>query len=161
VVESSPVPTRTAQLEPPQAGSAEVSRTAAGERYIALDAFRGFIMFTLASEGFGFGALQNHPTYGPIASWFEHVPWTGGVFWDMIQPAFMFMVGVAMPFALAIRTSRGATPRDNLKHVASRAVKLILLSQFLIIDADGHPRFQLINVLAQIAFTYFFTYLIL
>jgi heparan-alpha-glucosaminide N-acetyltransferase len=66
-----------------------------------------------------------------------------------------------MPFALAIRAARGATPRDNFKHVATRALKLILLSQFLIIAADGHPRFQLINVLAQIAFTYFLTYLII
>jgi heparan-alpha-glucosaminide N-acetyltransferase len=131
------------------------------ERYVALDAFRGFIMFLLASEGLGFGFLQHDPTYGRVASWFDHVDWTGAVFWDLIQPSFMFMVGVAMPFALASRTARGATSRDNFKHVASRTVKLILLSQFLIIVADHVMRFQLINVLSQIAFTYFLTYLIL
>ena len=161
MLKSPPMPATTAVLEPPQAGSAELPKTAAGERFIALDAFRGFIMFTLASEGFGFGALQNHPTYGRIASWFDHVPWTGGVFWDMIQPSFMFMVGAATPFALAIRARRGATPSDNFKHVASRALKLILLSQFLIIVSDQRLQFQLINVLSQIAFTYFLTYLIL
>ncbi len=136
-------------------------KSAAEQRYIALDAFRGFIMFTLASEGFGFGALQNDPTYGRVASWFEHVPWTGAVFWDLIQPSFMFMVGVAMPFALARRTEQGATPRQNLKHVAIRSLKLILLSQFLIIVSDQKVQFQLINVLSQIAFTYILTYLIL
>jgi heparan-alpha-glucosaminide N-acetyltransferase len=155
------MPTTTTALDPPRAGSGDPLRTAAKERYVALDAFRGFIMFMLASDGFGFGALQNHPTYGRIASWFDHVPWTGGVFWDMIQPSFMFMVGVAMPFALAIRASRGATPRDNFKHVASRALKLILLSQFLISVSEQHIQFQLINVLSQIAFAYFLTYLIL
>lgn len=131
------------------------------ERYLALDAFRGFIMFTLASEGFGFSVLQHDPTWGRVASWFEHVDWTGGVFWDMIQPCFMFMVGVAMPFALARRSERGATPGQNLKHVAIRSLKLILLSQFLIIASDHELRFQLINVLSQIAFTYLLTYLIL
>jgi predicted acyltransferase len=138
-------------------------RPAGAERYVALDAFRGFIMFMLASEAFGLGALQHDPTYGRIASWFDHVEWTGAVFWDLIQPSFMFMVGVAMPFALARRRELGATPRQNFYHVASRALKLILLSQFLIIVADRHYgiRFQLINVLSQIAFTYFFTYLIL
>jgi len=151
----------TSVLEPPRVETASLPRTEKSERYIALDAFRGFIMFLLASGGLGFGALQNDPTYGKVAAWFEHVDWAGGVFWDMIQPSFMFMVGVAMPFALAIRAGKGATPRDNLKHVAGRALKLILLSQFLIIAADGQPRFQLINVLAQIAFTYFLTYLIL
>jgi len=132
----------------------------AAERYVALDAFRGFIMFLLASEGFGFGALQHDPTYGRVASWFDHVDWTGAVFWDLIQPSFMFMVGVAMPFALARRTELGATSRQNLKHVAARALRLLLLSQFLIIVADG-MRFQLINVLSQIAFAYLLTYLIL
>jgi len=118
-------------------------------------------MFLLASEGLGFGALQHDPTYGRIASWFDHVDWTGAVFWDLIQPSFMFMVGVAMPFALARRSELGATPGQNFKHVAARALRLLLLSQFLIIAADQEMRFQLINVLSQIAFTYFLTYLIL
>jgi predicted acyltransferase len=136
-------------------------KSAGEQRYVALDAFRGFIMFTLASEGFGFGALQKDPTYAGVASWFEHVPWTGAVFWDLIQPSFMFMVGVAMPFALVRRTEQGATPRQNLNHVAIRSLKLILLSQFLIIVSDQKVQFQLINVLSQIAFTYILTYLIL
>jgi heparan-alpha-glucosaminide N-acetyltransferase len=86
-------------------------------RYVALDAYPGFIMLILASEGFGFSALQGDPTWGRIARWFHHVPWDGGVFWDMIQPAFMFMRGVAMPLALAKRTELGATERDNLRHI--------------------------------------------
>jgi heparan-alpha-glucosaminide N-acetyltransferase len=143
------------------AASSELAQTPAGQRYVALDAFRGFIMFMLASEGFGFGALQHDPIFGRLASWFDHVPWTGAVFWDLIQPSFMFIVGVAMPYALAIRAERGATPRQNFRHVGSRALKLILLSQFLIIVSDQQIRFQLINVLSQIAFTYFFTYLII
>src|SRR5256885_13564852 len=83
------------------------------KRYVSLDAFRGFIMVILASEGFGFSALQSDPTWGRVARWFDHVPWQGGVFWDMIQPAFMFMVGVAMPFALARRKELGATRSEE------------------------------------------------
>ncbi len=131
------------------------------KRYLALDAFRGFIMTILASEAFGLYELRNHPGWGRIASWFNHVPWEGGVFWDMIQPAFMFMVGVAMPFALARRIEQGATPRDNLKHVVARSLRLIVLSEILIWVGAGQIRPQLINVLAQIAFTYFLSYLIM
>jgi predicted acyltransferase len=145
--------------------TAESVRPASGvtveKRYEALDAFRGFIMFTLASEGFGFGALKHDPTYGRVASWFEHVDWTGAVFWDLIQPSFMFMVGVAMPLALAARTARGATPGQNVRHVTTRALKLLLLSQFLMIVSEQRIHFQFINVLSQIAFTYFLTYLII
>ena len=148
-------------LTPVEPASAAPVKAGAAERYVALDAYRGFIMIMLASGAFGFGALQNHPTYGRVAAWFDHVEWTGAVFWDLIQPAFMFMVGVAMPFALARRAALGATARQNFGHVAGRALKLILLSQVLIIVSGQRIHFQLINVLSQIAFTYFFTYLIL
>jgi len=131
------------------------------KRYLALDAYRGFIMLVLAAEGFGFPELRHDPIWGRVARWFMHVLWDGGVFWDMIQPAFMFMVGVAMPFALARRTESGATPRDNLHHVLARAIRLILLSQILIWVSAGQIKPQLINVLSQIAFTYFLSYLIM
>ena len=131
------------------------------KRYLALDAYRGFIMLILASEGFGFSALQGDPVWGRIAHWFHHVPWAGGVFWDMIQPAFMFMVGVAMPFALARRKELGATERDNFLHILARSMRLIVLSQVIIWIGAGRIKPQLINVLSQIAFTYFLSYLIM
>ncbi len=118
-------------------------------------------MLILASQGFGFSALQGDPVWGRVAHWFGHVPWEGGVFWDMIQPAFMFMVGVAMPFALARRRELGATERDNLRHVLVRSIRLIILSQIIIWVGAGRIKPQLINVLSQIAFTYCLSYLIM
>jgi predicted acyltransferase len=131
------------------------------KRCLALDAYRGFIMLVLASHGFGFSELQGDPTWGRIAHWFDHVPWEGGVFWDMIQPAFMFMVGVAMPFAMARRHELGATERDNFRHVLVRSIHLVILSQIIIWVEAGRIQPQLINVLSQIAFTYFLSYLIM
>jgi heparan-alpha-glucosaminide N-acetyltransferase len=144
----------TVKLGPPEA------RTES-KRYTSLDAYRGFIMLILASEGFGFSALQGDPKWGGIARWFDHVPWEGGVFWDMIQPAFMFMVGLAMPFALARRKELGATEPGNLRHVLMRSLRLIILSQIIIWVGAGTIKPQLINVLSQIAFTYTLTYLFL
>ena len=145
------------QVETPGPPEARPER----KRCLALDAFRGFIMLILASRGFGFSALQGDPVWGHVARWFDHVPWEGGVFWDMIQPAFMFMVGVAMPFALARRRELGASERDNFRHVLVRSLRLIILSQIVIWVSAGRIKPQLINVLSQIAFTYFLTYLIL
>jgi predicted acyltransferase len=130
-------------------------------RFLALDAYRGLIMLMLVSHGFGFGELKNHPVYGVIARQFDHVPWEGAVFWDMVQPAFMFIVGAAMPFALAIRRQQGASFASTARHVAVRALKLILLSQILIAISSNRLQFQLINVLSQIAFTYLLTFWIL
>lgn len=131
------------------------------ERYLTLDAFRGFIMFLLISHGFGLGELRDHPTLGGLARQFEHVAWEGGVFWDMVQPAFMFIVGAAMPFAFAIRSQQGASFGDQARHVAIRSFKLIVVSQIIMSVSKGEAHFQLINVLCQIAFAYFLTFWIL
>jgi len=118
-------------------------------------------MILLASEGFGFAFLRNNPTWDRVASWFDHVPWQGAVFWDMIQPSFMFMAGVALPYALARRTAEGATFHDNMRHVLVRAAKLIILSEILIWVSANQIKPQLINVLAQLAFTYALSFLIM
>ena len=95
-------------LAVPTEVSAQPKRSAS-QRYLALDAYRGFIMFVLVSGGFGLAALaRRNPAYAGIASQFDHMDWEWIHFWDLIQPAFMFMVGVAMPFALASRMAQGA-----------------------------------------------------
>lgn len=133
----------------------------ASDRLVSLDAYRGFIMLMLCSHGFGFPELEGHPTYGWIANQFEHVAWEGMVFWDLIQPAFMFMVGAAMPFAFAARIRRTGGEEGVLNHVAWRAFMLIVLSQVFISIGAGKLSFQLINVLAQISFAYMICYWIM
>src|SRR5215468_3458770 len=135
-------------------------QAAVPKRYLALDAYRGFIMFVLVSGGFGLRALaRRRQEYAWIAGQFDHKPWEWIAFWDLIQPAFMFMVGVAMPFAFAQRIAKGATSRQLFWHVVVRSFRLILMSQILMSISSGHMFFQLINVLAQIGITYFLSYL--
>jgi len=127
------------------------------DRLVSLDAFRGFIMTTLAAHGFGLATLSDDPSWGWLGRQFDHVAWEGLVFWDLIQPAFMFMVGLAMPFAFAARARRGGS-ESVWTHVAYRALMLIVISNVMISIAAGQMRFQLINVLAQMGFTYFICY---
>jgi predicted acyltransferase len=148
-----------AELVPEGSTPAAVEKSAA-ERFLSLDAYRGFIMLMLISHGFGFSALSEHPTFASVAAQFEHVPWEGLVFWDLIQPAFMFMVGMAMPFAFANRRAKGESQSQIAQHVIWRAFLLIFLSQVLMSVSSGRLHFQLINVLSQIAFTYLLTFLI-
>ena len=137
-------------------------QSAAQPRYLALDAYRGLIMLVLVSSGFGLAGLaRRNPFYTPLANQFEHMPWEWIAFWDLIQPAFMFMVGVAMPFALARRMELGANRGQLFRHVLVRSFRLILMSQILMSISRGSMHFQLINVLAQIGITYFLCYLIM
>jgi predicted acyltransferase len=133
-------------------------------RLVGLDAYRGFIMLLLVSEGFGLAALAHHPAWAWLAYQVDHSPWEGCTFWDLIQPAFTFMVGVAMPFAFARRMHQGASRGEVFKHVLWRAVMLIVLSNIYSNWGGTRPRplhFQLINVLCQIAFGYLLCTLIL
>ena len=148
------------------AGTAErravgVSPTAVPERFLPLDAFRGLIMVLLVSDGFGLRALAKHPVFHGIAEQFDHVPWEGAVFYDMIAPAFLFMVGMAMPYALGLRTERGATFRQNLRHVGMRSLRLMLFSQVLISIQAHRLHFQMHNILTHIAVAYFLCFLIM
>jgi heparan-alpha-glucosaminide N-acetyltransferase len=144
------------------AAAAPLTKSVTG-RLVSLDAFRGFIMLLLVSEGLGFSVLRNHPGWEWLATQVDHVPWDGCVFWDLIQPAFTFMVGMAMPFAFAKRKAEGATDLEVFRHVAYRALMLIVLSNIYSNwgPATSHLQLQLINVLSQIAFGYLICFLIL
>jgi predicted acyltransferase len=126
-----------------------------------LDAMRGFTMLCLISRGFGFPRLAEVGWARPIARQFDHVEWAGMTAWDLVQPFFMFIVGAAMPFAFAARRARGGTWAGGWPHVLWRAGMLLLLSQIAMIGTGSQWGVQLINVLAQIAFTYVIAYLVL
>jgi predicted acyltransferase len=85
----------------------------------------------------------------------------GVSFWDLIQPAFMFMVGVAMPFSYARRAATGQAAGSRLGHALWRAIVLVLLGVFLYSIGDERTDWIFPNVLAQIGLGYFFVYLLL
>src|SRR4051794_37111090 len=116
--------TPTVHPAAPAAAPYRTPETPAPARLLSLDAYRGFIMLLLVSEGFGFAALKSHPQWAWLAAQVDHAPWEGCTFWDLIQPAFTFMVGVAMPFALARRTAQGANTLALFRHVLWRAFLL-------------------------------------
>jgi predicted acyltransferase len=77
-------------------------------RLLSLDVYRGITMFLLMAEAaLVYSALTDYfsdnSLGGQIMRQFHHHPWDGLRFWDLIQPFFMFIVGVAMPFSLRAR----------------------------------------------------------
>ena len=168
---ASPVarPTSTGKVRPP----------APPKRLVSLDAYRGFIMTMLAASGFGIASLAqlepdnsvwkiwDYETFQHLQPHFEHPPWEsitgwGGVsFWDLIQPSFMFMVGVAMPFSYARRGAMGSSNTRRLFHAAFRAVVLTLMGVFLASQRSDSTNWIFTNVLAQIGLGYIFAYLLL
>ena len=137
-------------------------------RLVSLDAYRGFIMIVLGAAGFGLYQLSQLPADAPVWNtisyewaWplefnFEHSEWQSDFdmsvvsFWDLLQPAFMFMVGVAMPFSYDRRKRLGQGPVLRTFHALVRAVVLVLLGVFLSSNGASQTNWTFVNVLSQI-----------
>jgi len=132
-------------------------------RLTSLDAFRGAIMLFMASHSFGVVATgQKLPgSFWQSVAWcFDHVAWIGCSPWDLIQPCFMFMVGVAVPYSYASRAGQGHSLGKQIRHALVRSLILILLAVFLS-SRSGRTNWEFPNVLAQIGLGYPFLFLLL
>jgi len=129
------------------------------ERLQSLDAYRGLIMLTLLA-GSIFHSLKGHRIWNWLYLQNDHVAWQGCVYWDLIQPSFMFMVGVALPFAVARREALGDSCGERLRHVLIRAFNLMLIG--ILLDNFGAEKWSIgfIRVLQQIAIGYVFAFFI-
>ncbi|NLO67831.1 MAG: DUF5009 domain-containing protein [Bacteroidales bacterium] len=136
------------------------------ERLLSLDFFRGLTMFLLVAESVYLfpllmtPELEGTPLYF-IGKQLHHQEWAGLHFWDLVQPFFMFIVGVAMPFSFSRRTSQGHTRRQLTLHVLKRSFLLLFLGWALYCIGPGKITFQFQNVLAQLSVTYLIAYLIM
>ena len=142
---------------------------------MSLDAYRGLVMLAMVSSGFRFSQVapkvrDNYAGTEWESSWrflwdslayqFSHVAWVGCSFWDLIQPSFMFMVGVSLPFSAAKRKEMGQSYGRSFLHAAWRSVVLILLGVLLGSSIRDGVHFTFVNVLAQIGMGYLFLYLL-
>ena len=127
-------------------------------RLLSLDFFRGLTMFLLIAEGTGlWWTLVQDPIRGTFLEHFfiqfEHHPWHGLRFWDLIQPFFMFIVGVAMPFSYQSRISKGESNRTITRHIIQRSFILLAFGVGLHCGYNKRLVWELWNVLSQLSVT--------
>lgn len=131
-------------------------------RLVSLDAFRGFTMLAMASSGLGIVALarkQPDSIWARIAPQLQHAEWIGCTAWDLIMPAFLFIVGVAMPFSFARRAADGQTWWQQWRHALVRSAVLMALGVMLY--AQRARTYSFTNVLAQIGLGYAWVFLLI
>lgn len=142
------------------------SKPPTSERLVSLDIFRGLVMFLLVAETAGiYHAVTDLTVPGTflnqLITQFHHHPWHGLRFWDLIQPFFMFIVGVAMAFSVAKRTAYGFTWNQSLRHILFRCFMLLLFGVGLTCIYAGALRWELWNVLSQLSVTILIAFLIM
>ncbi len=140
--------------------------TKTSNRLFSLDAFRGLTMFLLMGEAarvyFAFTDATTDGTWAhALMMQFHHHPWNGLRFWDLIQPFFMFIVGVAMPFSLKSRLNRGDSWQDAFRHILYRCMMLFLFGTGLHCVYNHTLVWELWNVLTQLSFTILVAFLLM
>ncbi|MDO5609017.1 MAG: hypothetical protein Q4G08_11245, partial [Capnocytophaga sp.] len=94
------------------------------KRLASLDFMRGVIMVLLMLESTELYMRLNRVTPentvgSSIIGQFFHNPWEGLHFWDIIQPAFMFMAGIAMVYSAKKQRELGVLPTGKISEVTS------------------------------------------
>lgn len=133
-------------------------------RITSVDFFRGFTMFLLAGEAsYLYSSLMkvDNGVVHFFANQLHHHEWHGLHFWDLIQPFFMFIVGVAIPFAVANRLKKGDSQGKITRHAIQRSLLLLFLGWGLYFADAGKLVFRFQNVLAQLSVTYIVAYFLM
>src|SRR4026207_102226 len=136
----------------------------ASQRLLSLDFLRGLIMVLLVMSSTGlYDYLYDHTKGQPfnlLIQQFTHYPWNGLHFWDLVQPAFMFMAGTAMAFSLNKQWSQGVTWNQSFKKILKRCFWLFFFGVLDYAVRPGGLSFELWDILTQLSFTTLVAFLI-
>lgn len=96
-------------------------------RLVSLDAFRGAVILTMIFVN----TVSGMPG---LPGWMEHARSEADTFTfvDVVFPAFLFIVGVALPLAIASRRARGAATASLVWHILLRAGGLLVLGVVMV-----------------------------
>jgi predicted acyltransferase len=116
--------TMTEHVAIPTGGTLTPLPARARERLLSLDVFRGMTLVLMTYVNDHGDERLGYPP-------FLHARWHGWTPTDLVFPFFLFIVGVAIPFAFAGRLERGESKGKLYTHIVSRAVILFALGLFL------------------------------
>jgi predicted acyltransferase len=144
--------------------TAPVREPEAATRVVSLDVLRGTVMFLMLAEAMHLHAVASgfpHSLFWRVIGFnTDHVDWQGCSLHDLIQPAFSFLVGAALPFSIASRKLKGQTFGPMLGHAIRRAFILIFLGIFLRSQWSHQTYWTFEDTLTQIGLGYVFLFLL-
>ncbi|MDZ4708290.1 MAG: DUF5009 domain-containing protein [Saprospiraceae bacterium] len=117
-------------------------------RLIALDVFRGMTLVLMM-------IVNNPGDWGAVYAPLLHADWHGCTLTDLVFPFFLFIVGVAIPFALGSRKDAGTADPALYRKIIIRVILIFLIGLVL----SGFPYYNLTTiripgVLQRIAIVY-------
>lgn len=150
-------------------GTVSLPQDSTTGRVASVDALRGFSMFwILGADSLASSLNQMLAGKGPVLSaiggaigyQFEHAPWEGFRFYDLIFPLFIFVTGVAIVFSLTRLVEHEGRASAHWR-VLQRSVILFALGVICYGGiSDGWEKVRLGGVLQRIALCYLFASLL-
>ena len=113
----------------------EPPATAKPARITSIDALRGLVMFTMIYVNDIAGAGKIVPDWMVHFS-DRHGTASGMTFVDLVFPAFLFIVGMSIPFALGSRVQKGEPVWKTLLHILVRTGSLLFVGVLMV---NGSP----------------------
>lgn len=108
-------------------------------RIASIDAFRGITILVMIFVNELAGVTD-------IPQWMKHMPADADAmtFVDLVFPAFLFIVGMSIPFAFNARLIKGDQPSTIWKHTLKRSVALIVMGLFMVNAEYGYNEEQML-----------------
>ncbi|MDP4211771.1 MAG: DUF5009 domain-containing protein [Bacteroidota bacterium] len=139
-------------------------QTQPNNRLLSLDFLRGLTMVLLTLES---TLIIEHLHAAVDGSWtahilgqFEHHPWHGLHFWDLVQPVFMFVAGTALAFSMKKRRQQMTWMQSFVK-ILKRCFWLFFWGVLDYAVRKEGLSFELWDVLTQLSFTTLVAFLIM
>ncbi|MRX41439.1 DUF5009 domain-containing protein [Flavobacterium sp. LC2016-23] len=109
------------------------------QRIISIDALRGITIFVMIFVN-ELASVKNVP------QWMKHMPADADAmtFVDVVFPAFLFIVGMSVPFAFNARLLKGDSARTIWTHTLKRALALIIIGVFMVNAEYGYDASKMI-----------------
>jgi len=125
-------------------------------------------MFLLALEACElyshiYEATESHAFGRKIITQFFHNRWEGLHFWDIVQPAFMFMAGIAMAYSLTKQIEKGIPWNARFVKIMKRSGWLLFWGLFKRIHSSDWlflGALDVTDILTQLAFTNLIAFLL-
>lgn len=95
------------------------------KRIASIDIFRALTMITMIF-------VNDYAGMGGLPHWLHHADFDEDMlgFSDLVFPAFLFCVGMSIPFAVGARFNRGASQLQVLGHIVLRTLALLVMGIF-------------------------------
>jgi len=114
-----------------------VASQSVSNRVTSIDALRGFVMFMMIFVNDLAGAPEKIVPDWMVHFSDRHKGGSGMTFVDLVFPAFLFIVGMSIPFALGSRFNQGIPLSKTIWHVLTRTLALLALGILMVNGESG------------------------